>query len=151
MSIEQATWPRVAKRLRASWHAELRSWCWVWTGYVNANGYGGIGAKWATSEDVHRITWMTFYGPIPAGYDVHHHCEVKRCCNPKHLRLLTHGEHSRIHRLGKPPPTHCPSGHPYSGENVYLDRKGCQVCRICRRSIVKKSFYKRKREKLQRS
>lgn len=30
--------------------------------------------------------------------------------------------------------THCPSGHPYSGENLYLDRKGARHCKACKRN-----------------
>lgn len=29
--------------------------------------------------------------------------------------------------------THCPKGHPYLGENVYIDPKGNRRCRECKR------------------
>jgi len=28
--------------------------------------------------------------------------------------------------------THCPSGHPYKGDNLYLDTHGKKVCRTCK-------------------
>src|SRR5689334_4353244 len=34
-------------------------------------------------------------------------------------------------RRGRPPQTHCKRGHPLSGNNVWLDRKGHKACRIC--------------------
>lgn len=29
--------------------------------------------------------------------------------------------------------THCPNGHPYSGENLYIDPKGNRRCRACKK------------------
>ena len=29
--------------------------------------------------------------------------------------------------------THCPQGHPYSGENLYLDRRNARHCKTCKR------------------
>lgn len=30
--------------------------------------------------------------------------------------------------------THCPQGHPYAGENLFIDNRGRRNCRICRRT-----------------
>jgi hypothetical protein len=41
--------------------------------------------------------------------------------------------------------THCPKGHPYSGENLYVNPhrgKGSRVCRICTREACKEWYHK---------
>jgi hypothetical protein len=41
----------------------------------------------------------------------------------------------------KEPPrlkTHCPQGHSYSGDNLYLDPRGAQKCRECRRQSMRR-------------
>lgn len=37
---------------------------------------------------------------------------------------------AQVHNLAK---THCVHGHPFSGENVLIDRRGWRACRECRR------------------
>lgn len=39
---------------------------------------------------------------------------------------MPHGEYNSAK-------THCPQGHPYSGENLYLNSRGRRGCRECRR------------------
>jgi len=64
---------------------------WLWIG-ATVHGHGRINHRWA-----HRESWEMHHGPIPAGYDVHHHCRVKLCVKPSHLRLMTTGDHHKIH------------------------------------------------------
>ncbi len=40
--------------------------------------------------------------------------------------------------------THCPQGHPLSGDNLYVDTRGTKTCRICRRDSVARSASKRR-------
>lgn len=35
--------------------------------------------------------------------------------------------------------THCPQGHPYAGDNLYLDPIGNRHCKTCRRAATRKS------------
>lgn len=35
--------------------------------------------------------------------------------------------------MPRKPPTHCPQGHPYAGDNLYVDTRGRRLCRICRK------------------
>jgi hypothetical protein len=67
--------------------------CILWTGPVRKNGYGIIQHRPANSPQVvvtaHRFAFELAYGPIPAGMQVMHLCDVPGCVNPLHLALGT--------------------------------------------------------------
>lgn len=50
------------------------------------------------------------------------------------------GSASDWHRLK----THCPQGHPYSGENLYIASGGRRVCRTCQRHHGRRYYLARK-------
>lgn len=66
----------------------------------NGKGYGRIqwkGKKWYP----HRLMWVLIHGPIPKGYDIHHTCGNKKCCNINHMVLMKHHHHSQLHNKTK--------------------------------------------------
>lgn len=67
--------------------------CWVWTSWIQPNGYGYFwldGARYA-----HRVAYEIAVGPIPAGLVIDHLCANKSCVNPAHLEVVTIGENTR--------------------------------------------------------
>lgn len=62
--------------------------CWIWTGPMDAKGYGFVGFK-GKDRRAHRVSYETFIGPIPTGLVICHECDTPSCINPNHLRADT--------------------------------------------------------------
>jgi len=56
--------------------------CWLWKAGVDGGGYGVVSIGGATFQ-AHRIAYAISKGNT--GLNVLHTCDVRRCCNPKHL------------------------------------------------------------------
>lgn len=50
----------------------------------------------ANHVNVHRLAYMSKFGPIPEGYEVDHICKNRACVHRKHLQVLTRSEHKRV-------------------------------------------------------
>lgn len=113
--------------------------CWEWLAAKNRRGYGqiGLGSRSLGLGMAHRVAWELLVGPIPSGMELDHLCRNPSCVNPDHLEPVTHAENMRRAPYDAPQSkrmkTHCPLGHPYSGENLYRSPRGRRECRTCRK------------------
>lgn len=94
----------------------------------------------------HRAAWIEKNGVIPDGLTVDHICYRKDCINTDHLRLLSHSENTKLSRdnIARRAKTHCPQKHEYSGDNLYVDKRGSRYCRTCLKERDKISQQKQK-------
>ena len=128
--------------------------CWIWTASKDSRRWKGYGFFWdgKRQRSAHRFSWELAYGAVADGMFVLHRCDNPSCIRPEHLFLGTHQDnmHDRDlkHRTAAPPQhngwkTHCPQGHPYAGDNLYVWRgeRGCMICRRHHSSRAKKPSY----------
>lgn len=121
--------------------------CWVWDGSLNPKGYGRAWVE-GKLQYPHRIAYEAIIGHIPTGYDIDHLCRTHACYNPEHLEAVTRKENLRRGKgnqnVGK---THCPQGHPYSGDNLWVGKAGGynnRRCLICKRADKRRYNERRK-------
>ena len=65
--------------------------CWEWTKAKDYDGYG-ITTYNGKIVGAHRLSYLSFNGPIAQGLFVCHSCDNPSCCNPSHLWLGTNQE-----------------------------------------------------------
>lgn len=70
------------------------TYCRSWQGRCDDNGYGQIKVQ-NQAMGAHRVFFVIFRRSLRAGETVDHLCHHNACCNPAHLRPLTHKDNSR--------------------------------------------------------
>lgn len=126
------------------------SGCWLWTRNATPRGYGCVSYE-GRQTYAHRVAIELKMGrKLAAGHEPDHLCRVPLCINPDHLEEVTHSENMFRGTAGKlaaarsAAKTHCPSGHPYSGDNLIIRADGSRKCRECGRIFARDSW-RRKR------
>lgn len=136
-------------KARIARHQVAANGCWVWTGYVDKDGYGVVRDN-HRANGAHRWFYEHFVGPIPAGLVIDHLCHTRdesceggatcphrRCVNPDHMELVTNAVNVARGRKPKRTQTHCKNGHEFTTENTYRDRNGHRKCRACNRRAAR--------------
>jgi hypothetical protein len=132
------TLPLSREEILAKASPEPNTGCWLWTGREKSHGYGRITIRGRTAA-AHRVFYELIKGPIPRGMVLDHTCRVTCCVNPAHLEPVTQRENIKRGRAGavnaarQRAKTHCPRGHEYAGDNLYIRgqnaARGCRTCR----------------------
>lgn len=126
--------------------------CWLWMACKTHDGYGLF---WFQGRLVyaHRFIYEWLVGPIPDGLQLDHvqarGCAHRHCVNPAHLEVVSQSENMRRGEGGKylRDKTHCPQGHAYAGDNLYITTRGGRLCRECHRNASRASYHRaRKRQ-----
>src|SRR6267378_5222345 len=113
---------------------------WIWEGRLNASGYGTFrdGKMWLSHRWAYR-----FIGDRSLPPELHHAvCRVRRCANPDHVTPVDPDKHPDKPSVLNLLKEACPKGHPYTGENLYVDRIGHRHCRECRRQCAIRYYFK---------
>lgn len=141
----------VLERFNAKWEISQDSSyegtpCWIWNAYILPGGYGRFSSEGQTHY-AHRISFTLFVGEIPEGLTIDHLCRMRNCVNPKHLdpvslrENLMRGQTLMALNASK---THCPQGHPYSGDNLRLYRN-MRVCIECALEHSRQQWLRKKK------
>lgn len=69
--------------------------CWRWTAALS-NGYGIFNQEDRTTTYGHKFVYELYFGPVPAGMELHHTCDNRTCVQPFHLKPETKEDHARI-------------------------------------------------------
>jgi hypothetical protein len=128
----------VADRIRGSVVID-EAGCWVWQKFTHY-GYGKIYVGSHTAGDrrsasAHRVSYETFVGPIPDGFQIDHLCRNTACVNPEHLQAVSpqlNAIRRAAHNQGYEV---CPRGHRLTARTKYL-RRGHPSCRLCDGTLV---------------
>ena len=132
--IDRSKGRTLAERFLPKIEIDLATNCWQWQGSIDSTGYGRFRFQ-GKQTMAHRFAYEWFLTPIPNDLVIDHLCRNRACVSPAHLEPVTNrenllrGQGLAADNVRK---THCPSGHPYSGENLIVlshRRRGCRACK----------------------
>lgn len=67
--------------------------CHIWQGPTSGEGKGGGYGRMSLNAQtvaVHLVVYTHYFGYIPGKKQIDHLCNIRLCCNPGHLELVTH-------------------------------------------------------------
>lgn len=79
----------MSRRYDAQYIVEPASGCWLWQWAKSPKGYGKMRHEGRTRL-AHIVYYERVHGPVPAGRELDHTCEVRACVNPAHLEPVAH-------------------------------------------------------------
>jgi hypothetical protein len=137
---------KVITRLNKMGARDPETGCLRWTGAKTTTGYG---RQWDGNrvQQVHRLAYEFWVGPIPDGLEIDHvyerGCRHRDCYEPTHLEVVSHIENLRRRRWsdesnpGRPAgvlPPKCRKGHDFTPENTsyYTIKKTGGTGRTCK-------------------
>ncbi len=84
------------QRVKAFRFLTLESGCQVCISHHRtSHGYFFVSID-GVRDYLHRLIFVWTKGPIPNGFEVHHVCENRACCNPQHLEALSKHVHRAV-------------------------------------------------------
>jgi len=126
-------------------HVQRARDCWFWRGALDIGGYGRFrrSSKVGGHTDMaHRYSYEYFIRKIPKTMQLDHLCAVRNCVNPYHLEVVTNQQNIQRGFTARGGKKHCPNGHRYSGDNLYVAPNnngiGCRICRSKQTRAYKK-------------
>lgn len=117
---------------------EIVNDCWLWSGCLNAQGYGVISVNGKVLR-AHRMMYECSIGAIPLNKELDHLCRNPSCINPAHLEPVTHKENvnrgtaSIVRTLKKLERLYCKNKHLMFGRNLRITPQGYYRCKTCHR------------------
>ena len=140
IEIDELTESQIA-RFWSKVHRRGPNDCWEWAGTKLANGYGRFRMpdRWRYA---HRVSVALDGRAQAPDMVVDHTCRNRGCVNPAHLRIVDRRTNSLENSDGvavaNANKTHCPHGHEYAGDNLYMYH-GNRMCRTCQRARYRTS------------
>lgn len=133
----------------------LISGCWIWKNDNSLGNHGYIMLGRIEEKNrsylAHQAVYEIWTGNEPpkqgSGYEIHHKCENKKCCNPDHLEIRTISSHRLEHGNKYTDVTSCIHGHLFSVENTYINPTSkSRQCKVCIKERAK-NYYKKNKHK----